>query len=217
VSWRAANCLLVFRDQIDKLYPGRNKESDGIIGDAAHQATPSDHNPDEYGVVHAIDITHDPAHGLDIELLADSLCASQDERISYIIANEQITGPGYGWEWNVYFGDDPHTNHLHLSVLSGIISDRTYAWTLNYLGEKLMATASEKIDAMMMGFPSTADGDPVCPTRWQIATEKWQGETKQAITLLSQAVAEIREITAQAQPTIDYAALAKALLAELAK
>lgn len=68
--------------------------------------------------------------------------------------------------------------------------------------ESLMATTNEKIDAMMMGFPSTPDGDPVCPTRWQIATEKWQaGITKKIDELV---------------PTIDYAALAKALLDELA-
>jgi len=65
-----------------------------------------------------------------------------------------------------------------------------------------MATTSEKIDAMMMGFPSTPNGDPVCPTRWQIATEKWQAETTKKIDALTTL-------------KIDYAALAKALIEAL--
>lgn len=63
----------------------------------------------------------------------------------------------------------------------------------------LMATTSEKIDAMMMGFPSTPDGDPVCPTRWQIATEAWQAEVT-------------RKLNELGQLKIDYPALAKALI-----
>jgi len=44
------------RDQIDTWYPDRRSTSDGWIGDARHSATRSDHNPDESGIVRAIDI-----------------------------------------------------------------------------------------------------------------------------------------------------------------
>jgi len=47
------------RKQVDKAFPGRDKRSDGWIGDRAHQARKSDHNPDKNGWVHAIDIDAD--------------------------------------------------------------------------------------------------------------------------------------------------------------
>lgn len=208
MTWRVALSLLVLRDQIDALYPNRNKASDGTIGDAAHQAQQSDHNPDSQGIVRALDITHDPQHGCDIDQISDALAAAQDLRVSYVIANRLITGPDYGWIWTSYSGDDPHTGHLHLSVVSTSMADKQYAWYLPRLeGDEPMATTSEKIDAMMMGFPSTSDGDPVCPTRWQIQTEKFQAEVRTTLA----------EIKAQTTPSIDYEALAKALLAQIAK
>ncbi len=51
------------KTMIDPGQPNRDKSSDGTIGDPAHQARNSDHNPNAYGVVTAINITNDPAHG----------------------------------------------------------------------------------------------------------------------------------------------------------
>jgi hypothetical protein len=42
------------------MFPERSKESDGSIGNAEHSARQSDHNPDQFGIVRAIDITNDP-------------------------------------------------------------------------------------------------------------------------------------------------------------
>lgn len=115
-SWRVAKPLIVLRDQLNALYPNRNKASDGTIGDAAHQATPSDHNPDANGVVKALDITHDPKNGLDIGQLFEQLRSSRDGRISYIIANKKIMVAPYWESPYPYAGSDPHTNHIHISV-----------------------------------------------------------------------------------------------------
>lgn len=203
-QWRVAGSLLTLRSQVNALYPNRDKSSDGTIGDAAHQGEVSDHNPDALGIVRALDITHDPAHGCDIDKFTDALAAGRDPRISYVIANQLImSGPAgpYPWSWRAYYGTDPHTNHVHISVVADASADRTTTWALPGLtGEGLMATAEEKINAMMMGFPSTADGDPVCPTRWQIATEKWQSDTTK----------KLAEMT-----SIDYSMLAKAVVNEL--
>jgi hypothetical protein len=130
MSWRVARSLEVLRDQINAAYPQRNKASDGTIGDAAHAASVSDHNPDAGGVVRALDITHDPAHGCDIDRLTDELVASRDPRISYLIANGMITGPNYGWVWTRYDGADPHTNHFHLSVVADGRADDPRPWAV---------------------------------------------------------------------------------------
>lgn len=116
MAWRAANSLLTLLGQVNALYPNRSKASDGTIADERHRAqgAASDHNINAYGVVTALDITHDPAHGLDIQQLADKLVATNDPRIKYVIANRRIW---YSGRWSPYSGsNDPHTNHVHISV-----------------------------------------------------------------------------------------------------
>lgn len=137
---RAAKCLLTLLDQVNQKYPGRNKASDGMIGDLSHQkeGSASDHNPwfndsQGRGVVTAVDITHDPAHGLVIAHLAHALAKSRDNRIKYIITNRRIldSRPGFHpWTWQPYSGADAHTGHLHLSVVTSQSRyDNTRPWT----------------------------------------------------------------------------------------
>lgn len=117
MSWRLADSLIVFRDQVNSRWPKRDKSSDGTIGDAAHGARKSDHNPDEDGIVKAIDITHDPDHGLNCGVLAETLRNSKDPRISYIIWNRRISNPAVSdGSWRPYTGINPHDKHMHLSV-----------------------------------------------------------------------------------------------------
>ena len=117
MSWYLAESLVTFRDQIDARYPGRDTSSDGTIGDETHSQNESDHNPNEGDAVTATDITHDPWSGLDCEILAETLREYKDDRIAYIIWNGRICNPDIDyWAWRPYDGDNPHSNHLHLSV-----------------------------------------------------------------------------------------------------
>jgi hypothetical protein len=137
MSYRIAKSLDKLRSQIDTAHPNRSKASDGWIGDEAHrQDTTSDHNPDANGVVRALDITHDPANGVDINKLSDALVASRDLRIYYIIANGLICVPqkqswttDCGWKWLPYAGSNPHTSHMHISVYGDY--DNTTDWKIN--------------------------------------------------------------------------------------
>lgn len=43
--------------EANRIAPKRRKSSDGMLGDAAHRAEVSDHNPDARGVVHAVDVS----------------------------------------------------------------------------------------------------------------------------------------------------------------
>jgi hypothetical protein len=123
--WRIAEALLALRKQVNALAPGRSKASDGAIGDPAHQSRASDHNPwvtdGAGGVVTAMDITHDPAHGCDAGRLAETLRTARDGRVKYIISNRRIAAaePKQGqppWAWRPYAGRNPHDHHVHISV-----------------------------------------------------------------------------------------------------
>jgi hypothetical protein len=122
MAWRTAKSLILLRAQIDALAPHRSRASDGTIGDAAHAAQKSDHNPwvmdGAVGVVTAIDITHDAHNGCDAGKLVEQLIASRDPRIKYIIWNSQIiSAVNKPWQLRAYTGKNPHTHHFHLSVL----------------------------------------------------------------------------------------------------
>ena len=89
-SWRVAKCLLHLREQINARAPDRDKSSDGTIGDTAHAARASDHNPDRNGVVKAIDISNDPAHKVRSRDIAEAIRKSKDSRVSYVISDGEI-------------------------------------------------------------------------------------------------------------------------------
>lgn len=134
MAWRLAKSLDTLRGQVNALSPRRSKASDGTIGDAAHSARKSDHNPDKNGVVTACDITHDPARGIDGGVLAEVLIASRDPRIKYVIWNRRICAGSAGpqpWRWRPYSGSNPHNKHVHISVKAGKSSyDDTRAWAM---------------------------------------------------------------------------------------
>src|SRR4029077_9012543 len=103
-------------DQINALHPGRRRDNDGTIGDTAHQARTSDHNPwvkdGAIGVVTALDITHDPAHAVDTYAMAETVRRNRDRRIKYVISNRRIfSSQLHAWEWHPYTGANPHDHH----------------------------------------------------------------------------------------------------------
>lgn len=126
MAWRVANSLQTLLGQLNARWPNRNKVSDGSIGDENHQNRNSDHNP-WYGpgIVTARDFTHDPGD-LDCHWLAGVLVANRDPRIKYVIWDRRIWNPTAGWR--VYSGANPHTSHLHLSVVASPACDSTAPW-----------------------------------------------------------------------------------------
>lgn len=141
MTYRLARALDVLRTQVNARWPARSKASDGWIGDAAHATRSSDHNPwvkaGSVGIVTALDITHDPAHGLDARKLAETLIASRDPRIKYIISNTQIcssypTNGKPAWVWRPYSGANAHRHHVHISVNPEVVHyDSTKPWNLD--------------------------------------------------------------------------------------
>lgn len=116
--WKLAPCLIAMEAEADRIAPNRRRTSDGSIGDQAHAARKSDHNPDEEGAtdwVDALDISHDPANGMDIHARARTIADRQDQRIDYIISNNRIWSQAKPY-WRAYTGSNPHTLHAHFSI-----------------------------------------------------------------------------------------------------
>lgn len=106
---KATPAALAVLRQATALSPLRKKASDGLLPSVAHlKASPdSDHNT---GL--AVDLTHDPAHGIDCQEIFNKL--KEDERVSYLIFNKKIWSKEKGER--TYTGSNPHTKHLHISI-----------------------------------------------------------------------------------------------------
>jgi hypothetical protein len=113
MSWRLARSLVVLRDEVNTLCPGRNKTYDGTIGDENHQGRNSDHNPNDYNVVCALDLTHDPAHGADMFVISKAVANSKHPNLKYCIFDRRIWNKA---GWHRYTGSNPHDHHMHVSV-----------------------------------------------------------------------------------------------------
>lgn len=143
MTWRLAKGLEQLRKQVNEQWPKRSKESDGSVGDTSHGARKSDHNPDALGVVHAIDLTHDPRNGFDSYKFADMLLQRQDPRISYIISNSRIgSGPSgdHPGIWRPYHGANSHDHHVHISI-TAVRADDVHPWMFDNIVVKPQPTA----------------------------------------------------------------------------
>lgn len=153
MSWRLAGSLTVLRGQIDELAPRRSRASDGTIGDPAHRRRASRHNPNNAGVVCALDITDDPANGCPVHVIAERVRANPHPDLSYIISNKRIAARTTGWKWRGYTGSNPHSRHAHFAVGVGPDSeprppyDDVQRWAVGgrVKGDKRGATAAARV------------------------------------------------------------------------
>jgi hypothetical protein len=179
MAWRIAKSLAVLRSEVDRRWPNRSKASDGVIGDAAHAASASDHNPNGSGVVCAFDITHDP-NGPDGAYLSELLRTMRHPDLKYVIWNGRMFSSyvraGYGpFEWRPYTGADPHTNHIHVSVGRGSDGqsqppyDDVTPWGVDLPAPvpQTPPTPSQEDDEMLWLLQETKDGTtPYKPEVW---------------------------------------------------
>ena len=131
-SWILIPCLQSLRNEFNELAPNRDKASDGSIGDPAHAASSSDHNPDETGrtpyedsdsinEVHAIDVDDDlrlPGVTMQsrVNLIVERHRTGKDDRLQNVIYNRVIWSRTWGWTPRAYTGASPHTEHAHFSA-----------------------------------------------------------------------------------------------------
>lgn len=131
-GWELVPCLVQLRTELNLIAPGRDRTSDGTIGDAAHQANISDHNDDEVGrvpirdadgkhEVHAYDADADlRTYDLTMEKVVQHILArcrsGAERRLRYIIFNRRIWEASNNWRQRKYTGASPHTEHAHFSA-----------------------------------------------------------------------------------------------------
>lgn len=121
-AWKLSEAAVRLRREIDALFPGRDTTSDGSIGDSAHAARESDHNPDRDGWVRAIDVDEDLwgarfpdpafANRLVRKLVA---VAKTDKRLKYIIFEGFMWSEKTRWQKWAYGGSNQHEHHIHIS------------------------------------------------------------------------------------------------------
>lgn len=122
-------CLVTLRAEFDAVAPGRVRGADGWIGDPAHQARTSDHNPRPDGAVLALDIDSTgpwPGGELWFDDAVRSIVDREREawlsptgvcRLQYVIWDRRIAHIDDDLAWKPYTGSaDPHTGHAHFSA-----------------------------------------------------------------------------------------------------
>ncbi len=136
MSWRLARSLESLRAEVDARWPDRDRTSDGTIGDPAHSARTSDHNPDHLGVVRALDLDDNDdrpeAEGIG-RVIAEHIRRTSPAPVKYLIYHGQIcaayaVGGHPPWAWRPYSGPNAHLPHLHVSVMPDAVADQPYDW-----------------------------------------------------------------------------------------
>ncbi len=128
--------LATLRNEFNRAFPTRDKTSDGWIGDQAHAATKSDHNPDPRGLVHAIDVDADlRTPGWTMQKAVDTIVTrhrtNRDQRLQYVIWNQRIWSDSWGWTPRPYGGVNPHNKHAHFSARYTTTAENdTHPWGL---------------------------------------------------------------------------------------
>lgn len=134
--------LTSWRSEINEVFPTRDKESDGWIGDQRHQAGSSGHNPDITGnaeykdhdsknEVRAIDVDKDlrnPKYSMEqlIQWLVTRARAGLYVPFRYFIFNGRIWSRSDGWKTRKYNGPNKHDKHAHFS---GDYNQQADEWT----------------------------------------------------------------------------------------
>lgn len=122
MSWTVAEPLRQLDREIDAAYPNRSTRSDGFIGDAAHRGRGSAHNPDHNGIVRAGDWTSTDTAGRQIPGFGAEILEAAKKHPSALLVIHQgkIWSRNHGWRERKYSGSNPHSTHVHVSLLNNV-------------------------------------------------------------------------------------------------
>jgi len=168
MGWMLTLGLQNLRNQVNEAFPNRDKTSDGTIGDAAHQAETSGHNPDDTSGS-SPEWNGDPdstpevrAWDMDVNLNAPPATAQQvvdhiralpgvSSVLRYMIYNRKIYRASNGWTPETYDGKSAHTEHIHFSGAYSQAADnnQTFNFRLEEIAVAMTQADKDWIDARM--------------------------------------------------------------------
>lgn len=208
MAWVVTKSLGRLKSDFNTTFPNKDKSSDGTIGDTAHQAETSGHNPDDtsgsksestdadnIAEVRAIDVDNDLHATANMQDVINRMLQTPNDlkRLTYIIYNHQIWRKKNGWKKETYNGSSPHTEHAHFSGDPAFDEDSS-AWTsvTSFAqGGGIMGKAEDIIEAWSGGFAKTSDGTVVSPVEWRKRDEDWQKKIDTALATITQKVGSV--------------------------
>ena len=139
MAWHLAPSLKRLQKDLDAEF-GAARPNDGTIGDQAHAARTSEHNPDNdadsmpKGAVSAIDI-YTEANGKvwikPAEFTKLLAVFKKDPRVWYVIHKGKIYSRTNNFASKTYTGSNPHNTHIHLSLMqTKAAHDNVSSWKI---------------------------------------------------------------------------------------
>ncbi len=192
-AWEPTKGLTNLRNQVNVRFPHRDKTSDGSIGNAAHEAETSGHNPDDTPgsrpawdgdpdkdpEVRAWDMDSDLGEpGTDAQDVVDHILKLPNlaSVIRYIIYNHYWWHERDGWTKQPYTGASKHEEHIHFEGAWSQAADNntSFNYRLDELGDAMPLTGADAgtvLNADIVNSPpgsKNADGSP--NTKWSTAS-----------------------------------------------
>lgn len=158
---RLAPSLVRLWGEVNGRWPHRDHWSDGWLGDDSHATRFSDHNPDEYGWVHATDTDASLDHKMGPGTVGDTLCGivlagCRSGRlarvVNYVIYKGRIYSSSHGYRARIYTGTNQHESHVHVSVFR---TDFARQWS-GVWGVALPTIDTSKVAHAFSGNPASA-------------------------------------------------------------
>jgi len=148
MKWKLVEGGVTLRAQLDARFPGRDRSSDGSIGDSEHASRSSYHNPDSRGWVRALDIDENFGRGKWrrgrngkhlakqlIQYAASGLPGS--DRVLHVVYEDKVASGTYKSSWWKFRGSGyGHTQHIHISFTPAAEKNGAL-WPLPILGKRL--------------------------------------------------------------------------------
>jgi hypothetical protein len=209
MTWYLAPSLSILRAEVNVRWPERDTRSDGTIGDAAHQSTTSDHNPNSRGSVNAWD--------MDVDGVSPETVKRAFERhpwAHYWIHDERIADADNDWRPLYYGGSNPHRAHVHFSIRQNVAAEQDLrSWGLlpttevDMTDEEMRANVVIAVHSLLdqMANRSTPTGRQAADDFYQIVTFALQPSLNAAKNEILAAI----QATVSTNPAAFAAALAE--------